>query len=93
MRALEGRAFYGKSASLSIYSRKCLCAFEGRAFYCIDKITQMSPIDGPIGLKMNINLPQTYSDNISEVQPSKANGLGGVRFLTLWILIYSIVDR
>ena len=44
-----------------------------------DKITQMSPIDGPIGLKMNINHPQTYSDNISGVQPSKANGLGGVR--------------
>ena len=52
----------------------------------------MSPIDGPIALKMNINLPQTYSDNIFEVQPSKANGLGGVRCLTLWILIYSIVD-
>ena len=74
--ALEGRAFYGKSASLSVHSRKCVCAFEGRAFYCI---TQKSPIDGPIGLKMNINHPQTYSDNISGVQPSKANGLGGVR--------------
>ena len=79
MCALEGRAFYGKSASLSIHSRKCVCTFEGRAFYCIDKITQMSPIDGPIGLKMNINHPQTYSDNIYGVQPTKANGLGGVR--------------
>ena len=50
----------------------------------------MSPIDGAIGLKMNINHPQTYSDNTSEVQPSKANGLGGVRLHPLWILIYSI---
>ena len=39
----------------------------------------MSPIDGAIGMKMNINHPQTYPDNIFEVQPSKANGLGGVR--------------
>ena len=56
-----------------------MCALKGRAFYYIDKITQMSPIDGAIGLKMNINLTQTHRDNISEVQPSKANGLGGVR--------------
>ena len=39
----------------------------------------MSPIDGAIGLKMNINHNQTYSENIFEIQPSKANGLGGVR--------------
>ena len=56
-----------------------MCALEGRAFYYIDKITQMSPIDGAIGLKMYINRPQTYSENMSEAQPSKANGLGGVR--------------
>ena len=53
----------------------------------------MSPIDGPIGLKMNINLPQAYSDNISGVQPSKANGLGGVRLPTFRILLYSYLDQ
>ena len=68
-----------QSLSLYIHSRKCVCAPEGRNFYYIDKINQMSPIDGAIGLKMNINLTQTHLDNISEVQPSKANGLGGVR--------------
>ena len=69
-----------------------MCALEGRAFYYIDKITQMSPIDGAIGLKMNINRPQTYSENMSEAQPSKANGLGGVRLPTFRILLYSYLD-
>ena len=67
--------------------RKCVCALEKRAFYYIKKITQMSPIDGPILLVSEINLSQTYSENISEFQPSKANGLGGV---ALMILIYII---
>ena len=86
------RELHGKTASLSlyIYTAGNACAREGRNFYYIDKINQMSPIDGAIGLKMNINLTQTHPDNISEVQPSKANGLGGVRWFTLWILIYSI---
>ena len=39
----------------------------------------MAPIDGTIGMKININLPQTSDVNISKGQPSKANGLGGVR--------------
>ena len=38
----------------------------------------MSPIDGAISMKMNINHPQNTDDNISEDQPSKASGLGGV---------------
>ena len=65
---------------LPIYTQK-MCVRPQRLCFLLhrDKITQMSPIDGPIGLKMNINHPQTYSDNISKVQPSKANGLGGVR--------------
>ena len=38
----------------------------------------MSPIDGAISMKININHPQTISNNISKDQPSKASGLGGV---------------
>ena len=41
----------------------------------------MAPIDGAIGMKIDINLPQTTDVNISKVQPSKASGLGGVRCL------------
>ena len=41
----------------------------------------MAPIDGAIGMKIDINLPQTTDVNISEAQPSKASGLGGVRCL------------
>ena len=41
----------------------------------------MAPIDGAIGMKININHPQTTDVNISKAQPSKASGLGGVRFL------------
>ena len=67
-----------------------MCALEGRAFYYIKTITQMSPIDGPIVLVSEINLPHTYDDNISKAQPSKANGLGGVALIILRILIYSI---
>ena len=39
----------------------------------------MAPIDGAIGMKIDINLPQTTDVNISKAQPSKASGLGGVR--------------
>ena len=38
----------------------------------------MAPIDGTIGMKININLPQTSDVNISKGQPSNASGLGGV---------------
>ena len=41
----------------------------------------MAPIDGAIGMKININHPQTTDVNISKAQPSKASGLGGVRGL------------
>ena len=41
----------------------------------------MAPIDGAIGMKINMNLPQTTDVNISKAQPSKASGLGGVVFL------------
>ena len=41
----------------------------------------MAPIDGAIGMKIDINLPQTTDVNISKAQPSKASGLGGVVFL------------
>ena len=41
----------------------------------------MPTIDGAIGMKIDINLPQTTDVNISEAQPSKASGLGGVRCL------------
>ena len=41
----------------------------------------MAPIDGAIGMKININLPQTTYVKISKDQPSKACGLGGVVFL------------
>ena len=41
----------------------------------------MAPIDGAIGMKININLPQTTDVNISKDHPSKACGLGGVVFL------------
>ena len=41
----------------------------------------MAPIDGAIGMKININHPQTTDVNISKAQPSKASGLGGVRCL------------
>ena len=58
-----------------------MCALEGRAFYYIDKITQMSPIDGPIVLVSEIYLARTSDVNISEAQPSKTSGLEGVRGL------------
>ena len=38
----------------------------------------MTPIDGPIVMKMNINHPQTTDVNISKAQPPKVKGLGGV---------------
>ena len=41
----------------------------------------MAPIGGTNGMKINLNLPQTTDVNISEAQPPKASGLGGVRFL------------
>ena len=41
----------------------------------------MAPIDGAIGMKININTAQTTDVNISKAQPSKASGLGGVVFL------------
>ena len=41
----------------------------------------MATIDGPIFMKMNINLPQTIDDNISKAQLSRTYGLGGVWFL------------
>ena len=65
---------------------------EGRAFYYIDKITQMSPIDGPILLVSEICFPHSHTsfDNIPKNQPSKAKGLGGVAKRILTILIYSI---
>ena len=39
----------------------------------------MAPIDGAIGLKLNICNAYTTDVNISKGQPSKASGLGGVR--------------
>ena len=41
----------------------------------------MAPIDGAIGLKLNICNAYTTDVNISKAQPSKASDLGGVRFL------------
>ena len=41
----------------------------------------MAPIDGAIGMKINLDLPQTTDVNISKAQPSKVSGLGGVRCL------------
>ena len=38
----------------------------------------MAPIDGPICTKINMCTLHTISNNISEFQPSKASGLGGV---------------
>ena len=38
----------------------------------------MAPIDGAIGMKINLDLPQTTDDHISKAQPSKVSGLGGV---------------
>ena len=38
----------------------------------------MAPIDGAIGLKLNICNAYTTDVNISKAQPSKACGLGGV---------------
>ena len=52
----------------------------------------MSPIDGPILLVSEIYLAHTTDVNISKVQPSKANGLGGVALLEFWILSYSYLD-
>ena len=40
----------------------------------------MAPIDGAIGMKIDINLPQTTDVKISNAQPA-ASGLGGVRGL------------
>ena len=40
----------------------------------------MAPLDGTILTKMNIKHPQMPDNNISKAQPSKAKGLGGVRF-------------
>ena len=39
----------------------------------------MAPIDGAIGMKININTAQTTDVNISKAQPCKAISLGGVR--------------
>ena len=39
----------------------------------------MAPIDGAIGLKLEICNAYTSDVNISKAQPSKASGLGGVR--------------
>ena len=58
-----------------------------------DKITQMSPIDGPISLISEINLPHTSNFNISKAQPSKADGLGVVALPAFLILLYSYLDR
>ena len=44
----------------------------------------MATIDGPIFMKMNINLPQTIDDNISKYQLPMANGLVGVWLLRLF---------
>ena len=41
----------------------------------------MAPLDGAIGMKINLDLPQTTDANISKAQPSKVSGLGGVRCL------------
>ena len=41
----------------------------------------MAPLDGAIGMKINLDLPQTTDDHISKAQPSKVSGLGGVRCL------------
>ena len=41
----------------------------------------MAPIDGGIGMKINMSNPQTTDVNISKSQPSRASGLGGVWFL------------
>ena len=41
----------------------------------------MAPIDGAIGMKIDINLSQTTDVNISKAQASKASGLRGVVFL------------
>ena len=60
------------------------------AFYYIDKITQMSPIDGPILLISEIYLAHTSGINISKAQPSKAKGLGEIAGPILRILIYII---
>ena len=79
-----------QSLSLYIHSRKCVCAPERRNFYYIDKITQMSPVDGPIVLVSEIYLAHTTDENISKGQPSRANGLGGVALIVLRILIYII---
>ena len=38
----------------------------------------MAPIDGAIGLKLEICNAYTTDVNISKAQPSKASGLGGV---------------
>ena len=38
----------------------------------------MAPIDGAIGLKLNICIAYTTDVKISKAQPSKASGLGGV---------------
>ena len=43
----------------------------------------MAPIDGANSIKINIKHPQMSEVNISKAQPSKANGLGGVRGLRL----------
>ena len=39
----------------------------------------MTPIDGPILMKIKKNHPQITDVNISKAQPPKAKGLGGVR--------------
>ena len=41
----------------------------------------MAHKDGTIGMKIDMNLSQTTDVNISKAQPSKASGLGRVRFL------------
>ena len=66
-----------------IYTQQKMRVRARRACFLLhkDKITQMSPIDGPIVLVSEIYLAHTSDVNISEAQPSKASGLGGVRSL------------
>ena len=39
----------------------------------------MTPVDGSIDMKIDINNPQTIDVNISEAHPPEASGLAGVR--------------
>ena len=54
----------------------------------------MAPLDGTILTKMNIKHPQMPDNNISKAQPSKAKGLGGVRFQgQKMLLLYIYIDN